>query len=42
MEQNLEKLMVRLLVDREKTSPYEMYQFFINSEDDKVLDYLNS
>ena len=27
-------------LDREKTSPYEMYQFFINSEDDKVIDYL--
>ena len=27
-------------LDREKTSPYEMYQFFINSEDEKVVDYL--
>ncbi|MBQ2509915.1 MAG: tyrosine--tRNA ligase, partial [Erysipelotrichaceae bacterium] len=27
-------------LDAEKTSPYEMYQFFINSEDDKVIDYL--
>lgn len=27
-------------LDREKTSPYEMYQFFLNSEDDKVIDYL--
>jgi tyrosyl-tRNA synthetase len=27
-------------LDREKTSPYEMYQFFINAEDDKVIDYL--
>lgn len=27
-------------LDRKKTSPYEMYQFFINSEDDKVIDYL--
>jgi tyrosyl-tRNA synthetase len=27
-------------LDREKTSPYEMYQFFINSEDEKVIDYL--
>ena len=27
-------------LDRRKTSPYEMYQFFINSEDDKVIDYL--
>ena len=27
-------------LDREKTSPYEMYQFFINSEDSKVIDYL--
>ncbi len=29
-------------LDKEKTSPYEMYQFFINSEDDKVIDYLKS
>ena len=27
-------------LDAKKTSPYEMYQFFINSEDDKVIDYL--
>ncbi|MBR2578052.1 MAG: tyrosine--tRNA ligase [Erysipelotrichaceae bacterium] len=27
-------------LDPEKTSPYEMYQFFVNSEDDKVIDYL--
>ncbi len=27
-------------LDLNKTSPYEMYQFFINSEDDKVIDYL--
>jgi len=27
-------------LDRNKTSPYEMYQFFINSEDAKVIDYL--
>lgn len=27
-------------LDREKTSPYAMYQFFINSEDSKVIDYL--
>ena len=27
-------------LDEKKTSPYEMYQFFINSEDDKVIDYL--
>ena len=27
-------------LDRNKTSPYEMYQFFINSEDSKVIDYL--
>lgn len=27
-------------LDRTKTSPYEMYQFFINSEDTKVIDYL--
>ncbi len=27
-------------LDRNKTSPYEMYQFFINSEDEKVIDYL--
>lgn len=27
-------------LDSKKTSPYEMYQFFVNSEDDKVIDYL--
>ncbi len=27
-------------LDANKTSPYEMYQFFINSEDTKVIDYL--
>lgn len=27
-------------LDEDKTSPYEMYQFFINSEDSKVIDYL--
>jgi len=27
-------------LDKDKTSPYEMYQFFINSEDSKVIDYL--
>ncbi len=27
-------------LDANKTSPYEMYQFFINSEDSKVIDYL--
>lgn len=27
-------------LDAKKTSPYEMYQFFINSEDSKVIDYL--
>ena len=27
-------------LDRNKTSPYEMYQFFVNSEDEKVIDYL--
>ncbi len=27
-------------LDSKKTSPYEMYQFFINSEDSKVIDYL--
>ena len=27
-------------LDPKKTSPYEMYQFFINSEDEKVIDYL--
>ena len=27
-------------LDRNKTSPYEMYQFFVNVEDEKVIDYL--
>ena len=27
-------------LDINKTSAYEMYQFFINSEDNKVIDYL--
>ena len=27
-------------LDEKKTSPYEMYQFFINTEDTKVIDYL--
>ncbi len=27
-------------LDKEKTSPYEMYQFFLNSEDSKVIEYL--
>lgn len=27
-------------LDKEKTSPYELYQFLINSEDVKVIDYL--
>lgn len=27
-------------LDRNKTSSYDMYQFFINAEDDKVIDYL--
>lgn len=27
-------------LDKNKTSTYEMYQFFINSEDTKVIDYL--
>ena len=27
-------------LDKNKTSAYEMYQFFINSEDSKVIDYL--
>lgn len=27
-------------LDRNKTSPYEMYQFLINAEDSKVIDYL--
>ena len=29
-----------LWLDKEKTSPYEMYQYFINSEDVMVIDYL--
>ena len=27
-------------LDRNKTTPYELYQFLINSEDEKVIDYL--
>lgn len=27
-------------LDQEKTSAYEMYQFLVNSEDEKVIDYL--
>lgn len=27
-------------LDKTKTSPYEMYQFLVNSEDEKVVDYL--
>ncbi|MEF9919786.1 MAG: tyrosine--tRNA ligase [Erysipelotrichaceae bacterium] len=27
-------------LDKDKTSPYEMYQFLVNSEDEKVIDYL--
>ena len=27
-------------LDKEKTTPYELYQFLINAEDDKVIDYL--
>lgn len=27
-------------LDKEKTTPYEMYQFFLNVEDEKVIDYL--
>lgn len=27
-------------LDKNKTSPYEMYQFFINTEDSKVIEYL--
>lgn len=27
-------------LDKDKTSPYEFYQFFINSEDEMVIDYL--
>ena len=27
-------------LDKEKTAPYEMYQFLINAEDSKVIDYL--
>ncbi len=29
-----------LWLDKEKTSPYKMYQYFINSEDVMVIDYL--
>lgn len=27
-------------IDKEKTSPYEMYQFLINTEDEIIIDYL--
>jgi tyrosyl-tRNA synthetase len=27
-------------LDKEKTSPYKMYQYFINAEDSKVIEYL--
>jgi len=27
-------------LDKEKTTPYEMYQFFLNAEDSKVIEYL--
>lgn len=27
-------------LDKTKTSPYEMYQFLVNSEDEKVIDYI--
>ncbi len=30
-----------LWLDKEKTSPYQIYQYFINSTDDKVEEYLN-
>ena len=29
-----------LWLDKEKTSAYEMYQYLVNSEDEKVIDYL--
>lgn len=29
-----------LWLDKEKTSPYQMYQYFINSEDEMVIEYL--
>lgn len=29
-------------LDKNKTSSYELYQFFINSEDEKVIDYLKT
>lgn len=29
-----------LWLDKDKTSPYEMYQYLVNSEDEKVIDYL--
>lgn len=29
-----------LWLDKEKTSSYELYQYFINTEDEKVIDYL--
>ncbi len=31
-----------LWLDKEKTSPYELYQFLINSSDDDVINYLKS
>lgn len=27
-------------LDKEKTTPYEMYQFFVNAEDEKVIEYV--
>lgn len=29
-------------LDATKTSPYEMYQFFVNTEDSKVIEYLKN
>lgn len=29
-----------LWLDKDKTSPYELYQYLVNSEDSKVIDYL--
>ena len=29
-----------LWLDKEKTSPYEIYQYLINADDSKVLEYL--
>lgn len=29
-----------LWLDKEKTTPYQMYQYFINSEDEMVIDYI--